>query len=116
MRRPGETKNIMKNLVHYSKALSSMPWSSCNGVPVKNKPASIHIPIVIPAGGVFEASFLFIDFMQDHYVSEDHFVFPSLCLAFAPNKIRGYRIQAILTNANNEHEYYFDGEGNEWRL
>jgi len=117
MRRPGATRSILKNLVHYNKASSSMPWSTCNGAPIKNKPASIHLPASIPAGGVFEANFLFVDFMQEHYISKDHFVYPTLCIGFSPNKVKEYKIQAILTYSDKDEDYwYVDREGNKWQV
>ncbi len=37
MRRAEATRNILNNLVHYNKALSSVPWTLCNGKPVKKQ-------------------------------------------------------------------------------
>ena len=117
MRRPGTTKNILKNLVHYNKALTGMPWSTRNGMPVKKQQASIHLPVSIPAGGIFEANFLFVDVLKDCYAIKEHFIFPTLCVGFAPAKIKECKIQAILTHCDNTQEYwYVDTDGNKWGI
>ncbi|MFR8519306.1 MAG: hypothetical protein ACLVC2_15635, partial [Emergencia timonensis] len=73
----------------------------------------VRLPASIPPGGVFECVLLFTDFFRECYDTEDHFLYPTLCVAFAPGIDRELEVQSILTSETDEFSYV-DADGNQW--
>jgi len=116
MCRPKISGNTGGEFIHYKKALSKLNWDACND-DKSDRQESIHLPVSVPAGGVFEASFLFVDFMQDCYKSDAVIIQPTLVAYFAPSKIKKCKVQAILTDTDSGQSFAFhDEDGNVWNL
>lgn len=115
LRRPKARKNILNNLVHYSRSLSEMPWRSCDNILILKKPSPVHILASVGPGEIFEVVLEFLDVPHECYNSDSHFLYPTLCVAFAPYKVKEIEIQAILTDEGNEFTFH-DTNGKEWKL
>jgi len=115
MRKPNTAKNIFDNLVHYNRVFASIPWRTRNRIKVREKPQIVPLPVSIPAGGLFEACFVFNDIYKDYYNTEDHFVYTTLLIGFTSNKIKECKIQALVSDVKNEY-LYSDQDGVEWGL
>lgn len=102
MCRPGTNIRAGENLIHYQNALRNLQGASFKDVKTENGAESVHLPISVPAGGVFEAKFLFIDYLHDCYKSDYQIIQPAILAYFAPSKIKLCKIQAILVRAEDQ--------------
>ena len=113
LKRPGAKKNTLDNLTPFRQAYEQMPWKYYNGNLITALPDIVRLPASIPPGGVFECVLLFTDFFRECYDTEDHFLYPTLCVAFAPGIDRELEVQSILTSETDEFSYV-DADGNQW--
>lgn len=113
LKRPGAKKSILENLTPLKQVYTQMPWQYCNGNLVTVQPDTGHLPASIPPGGVYECVLLFIDFFRECYDTKDRFLYPTLCIAFAPGIDRELKVQSILTSEKDEFSYV-DADGNQW--
>ena len=88
-------KKEMKDRMYPYDAFERTPWRYCNGRSAE-LPARIHLPASIPPGGVFEAVFAFTDFEDDCYRTDEHFLYPALCLVMADGSVREMSVQDII--------------------
>lgn len=114
LKHPGAKKNTLDNLTPFRQAYEQMPWKYYNGNLITALPDIVRLPCpAIPPGGVFECVLLFTDFFRECYDTEDHFLYPTLCVAFAPGIDRELEVQSILTSETDEFSYV-DADGNQW--
>lgn len=72
-------------------------------------------PASIPPGGVFEAVFAFTDFEDDCYRTDEHFLYPALCLVMADGSVREMSVQDILAK-DKDFRYVDSAEDKEYSM
>ena len=107
-------KKEMKDRMYPYDASERTPWRYCNGRSAE-LPARIHLPASIPPGGVFEAVFAFTDFEDDCYRTDEHFLYPALCLVMADGSVREMSVQDILAK-DKDFRYVDSAEDKEYSM